>query len=48
MSNTVTEINSLGSYHAQPYKRGHISGFQIYLVAVVALAVSALLFALLA
>ena len=47
MSNALTEINSLNGYQAPSHRRSQVSGFQIYLIAVVALAMSAFLFALL-
>jgi hypothetical protein len=46
MNKALTQISSLGDYHARPYKRSHVSLFQICLIAVIALAVSAFLFAL--
>jgi hypothetical protein len=47
MSKALTANSSLGDYHAPSYRRSHVSGFQVYLIAVIALAIAAFLFALL-
>ena len=41
-------INSLSNYHAPTHKPSYVNRFHIYLIAVVGLAISAFLFALLA
>jgi hypothetical protein len=46
MGNTVSHGNSLKAYHAEGHKRSNASGFQIYLVALIGLAVAAFLFSL--
>jgi hypothetical protein len=40
-------INTLGDYHVPTYKPSYVNKFHVCLIAVVGLAVSALLFALL-
>ena len=47
MSKALTRNSSLSDYHAPTHKPSYVNKFHIYLIAVVALAVSAFLFALL-
>jgi hypothetical protein len=46
MGNTVSHGNTFAAYHAEGHKRSNASGFQIYLVALIGLAVAAFLFSL--